>query len=143
VRGSAFPRGTSPPQEAILRRAADRLITSLADGTLTRERSVPLGLAWNGQTGPLGWAGLARRLPPDLRGPLAFVLGHRALRRGSNADAKRLFRDALSDAPPGSDLGREDRAGLDLANGFLPPPGNPFAPPQPPGAGTERLFQKG
>jgi hypothetical protein len=80
-----------------------------------------MGLAWKGITNVLGWAGVAPTLPPDLRGALAYVLGHRYLRLGRPEDAAGLFRTAVADAPAGSPLRKLAEAELQrLAKPALP-----------------------
>ena len=60
--------------------------------------------AWEGVTGELGWQGLARDLPPNLRGPLAYLIGLRMVAAGRPADAQPLFSMADGDFPPASPL---------------------------------------
>jgi hypothetical protein len=81
-------------------------------------------LAWTGTAGFLGWGGLAPTLQPRIRGPLAYVLGHRFLGMGQRDDAVAAFHAAVADGPPGSPLRRLAQAQLDrLAGKHGPPPG--------------------
>ena len=50
-----------------------------------------LGLAWKGLGGPFGWPIAEAKLPPQFRGPIAFLLGHRHLKLQRRADALKYF----------------------------------------------------
>jgi tetratricopeptide (TPR) repeat protein len=68
--------------------------------TLQKQDLPLLFLAWGGSgPGYLGWAAVSPRLAPELRGPLAYVLGLRYRRMDRHSDAEALFRAALADAP--------------------------------------------
>jgi len=77
---------------------------------------VALAMAWKGQTGALGWGNAAESLKDrkEIRGPLAYVLGHRLIRLGRQEEAAELLRFALADAPPDSRLARLAQEDLDL-----------------------------
>ncbi len=128
LRQSALLGEASDDQEALIREVSLRTFSAFADGSLSQRQLVQMAMAWEGATGFLGWSSVAPTLDPARRGPLAFLLGHRLLRLGRNADAKPLFLAARADARPGSPLRREAEAGLDLADGLLTLPSNPFAP---------------
>jgi hypothetical protein len=63
-------------------------------------------MSWKGVTNALGWAGVAPSLEPHLRGPFAYVLGHRFRRLGQPEQARQMFLTAVADAPPDSTLAR-------------------------------------
>jgi hypothetical protein len=76
----------------------------------------PLGIVWQfGRSfgGPL----LPAQLDPypEVRGPLAYVLGRRCLGKKRKEEAQSLFRTALQDAGPGTALGRLARSWLEQA----------------------------
>ena len=57
-----------------------------------------LALSWKGTTNFLGWGGLAPKLEPSLRGPIALVLGHQYRRLNKPADSLAAFKIAAADA---------------------------------------------
>jgi hypothetical protein len=84
------------------------------DEKLKTAQLISLVLTWKGTTNFLGWSGLAPNLDPSLRGPLAYVLGHRySLRLKKPAEAITFFQTAVRDAPPNSALGRLAQAEID------------------------------
>ena len=89
------------------------LHSAFAAGKLGTVQVLALELTWKGTSGPLGWGGLAPTLSPELRGPLAYVAGHRYRRLNLPADAANFFRAALLDAKPGSTLRRLIQTELD------------------------------
>ena len=91
------------------------------EGTVSQTQMIQLALAWKGITNFLGWAGVAPNLQPNLRGPIAYVMGHRYLRLGQPKDASMFFNTALTDAPNGSPLATMAQAELDR----LLPSGSP------------------
>lgn len=80
---------------------------------LAAPQLLALLLTWKGTTGITGWASLKGSLEPELRGPLAYVLGHRYLRLNKPTEAEDFFRTALKDAPAKSLLQRLAQAELD------------------------------
>jgi len=111
---------------------ADRVCTAIFEnGEITRPQLVQLGFAWKGVTNFLGWAGVAPTLKPDLRGPLAYVLGMRCLRLNKPDDAAALFKTARDDAPKGSRLKALAQAELDrLATRSVVPTPVPSSSPK-------------
>jgi hypothetical protein len=73
---------------------------------------VQMAFAWKGTTNFLGWGGLAPSLDPGLRGPLAYVLGHRYQRLGRTESVAEFFRTAQRDAAAGSVLSKLAQAEL-------------------------------
>jgi hypothetical protein len=73
--------------------------------------------AWEGLIGEFGWQGLARDLPPTMRGPLAYLIGLRLVAKGRHADAEPLFIMASQDLPADSPL----QAHVHRAQQKLPP----------------------
>jgi hypothetical protein len=101
----ALPEKWSKEQEELVwKLSVDMLKAYSQTGKFTDGKAIPGLLTWTGMTGVLGWQGLASGLDKSLRGPLAYVMGHRMLRLGQPADAVPLFRTARDDAPPGSTL---------------------------------------
>jgi tetratricopeptide (TPR) repeat protein len=120
-------------QEALLWQLAEDGYAIYFPGRLRfeelRAQLVPLLSLWNptfgrlvapflARGGPAGgfpsrWEDVAPTLDKRLRGPVAWLLGHRSLRLGKRGAARDLFRYALAEAPPGSDLRRLAQAELD------------------------------
>ena len=68
-------------------------------------------------SGPLGWGAVASALPPEQRGPVAYVLGVRYLQRKDKAaDAKAMFQTAIKDSPADSALKKLAQTELDRLN---------------------------
>ncbi|HUU43552.1 MAG TPA: tetratricopeptide repeat protein, partial [Planctomycetota bacterium] len=113
----------------------DRLLVKLGEDVWDEVRGRRLGktglmcmfFAWKGTTGFLGWGGVKDRLSPALRGPAAWVLGHRYLRLGRPDDAVTFFTTAAELAPPDSTLRRLAADALKRLAPKTPPPG-PVAP---------------
>ena len=75
----------------------------------TNRRCFNWALAWKASTNFLGWEGVVPKLPATLRGPLAYVIGHRCRQLKQPDAAARLFQ-AASAAPPNSPLAKLARA---------------------------------
>jgi hypothetical protein len=75
-------------------------------GKVSFAQLVQLGMSYRGSTDLFGWAGLAPKLAPEMRGPIAYFLGfqYEALKRPE--DAAKFWRQAQRDAPEGSGLRR-------------------------------------
>jgi tetratricopeptide (TPR) repeat protein/predicted Ser/Thr protein kinase len=113
LRLGALAGPASPEQEELIWGAVQDMFNGLTSGKVEKFQFLQVGLAWKGQVGQLGWAGVSGKLAPSLRGPLAYLLGHRYLRLNRPADAPMFFRTALADAAPGSALQRLAQAELD------------------------------
>jgi WD40 repeat protein len=109
----ALPGPLPAEQGAVLWEVADKLQAAHAADKLSTAQFFQLALAWKGTSNFLGWAGLAPGLAPSLRGPLAYVMGHRYVRLKRDPEASGLFRTARDDTPPGSVLHRLAQAELD------------------------------
>ncbi|NQT11786.1 MAG: PD40 domain-containing protein, partial [Planctomycetes bacterium] len=85
-------------------------------GLLDRNNLIRLTVAWKGATDFTGWGGLEKALAgrPDIRGGLAYLLGHRYVRLGKPADAERFFELAVADAAEESMLAELARADLEM-----------------------------
>ena len=94
----------SPEQDEAFWQATVQTCEAFRLGELTRPQLFELALAWKGTTNLLGWSGLAPKLKPELRAPMAYVLGCRYLKLGKPADAAAAFKMAAGDAPAGSSL---------------------------------------
>jgi hypothetical protein len=106
VRQGAFTGAIATADDELLWKLAERLYAAYVDGRFPPPRVIQLALAWKGATNFAGWAGVAPSLEPGLRGPLAYVLGHRYRRLKRDREAETLFRTAFEDAPAESDLRR-------------------------------------
>ena len=108
----------SPEQDELLWKLAHDLFNAYATrGTVSEAQAFQAALAWKGTTSVLGWGGLQGSLTPELRGPLAYVLGHRYLFLKKKPEAIELFRTALKDASADSPLRRLAQAELDRLSG--------------------------
>jgi len=109
---------TSPDQEELIWQATRTCFDQVHKGKLSQAHILQLAFAWKGQTGFVGWGGVAPQLDPILRGQLAYILGHRYLQLKSadqkvrRDDALTFFRTAQKDAPSGSSLERLARQEL-------------------------------
>ena len=80
-------------------------------------QAVQFMLAWKGANNIFGWKGVAPSLDPSMRGPAAYVLGHRFLKLGKRADALTFFQTAIDDSPADSQLRKLATAQLDEISG--------------------------
>ena len=114
IRQGAFDRDLTAEEADIIWTMLDDGFSTYLDGWLGQAQAIPLGLIWKrGVTGLFGWASVAPALTQPIRGPLAYVLGHRCLRLGKPSEAADFFRSVLADAPPDSSLARLARAEAD------------------------------
>jgi WD40 repeat protein/tetratricopeptide (TPR) repeat protein len=114
LREGALPGGLSAEQEELFWKLSVALVEAYGNGKVTPAQGFQLLLAWKGTTNLLGWGGVAPALSPEVRGPLAYVLGLRyrhVLKQRD--DAVPLFRTALAHAPADSPLRRLAQAELD------------------------------
>ena len=81
-------------------------------GEINKTHILQLALAYKGTTNFLGWGGVAPKLQPKQRAPIAYLLGHRSIRLDRPADALMYFRTAVADAPAETPLGRLAREEL-------------------------------
>ena len=116
MRRDGLPVGpVSAEQEDLIWRLCDDIMTAIHTGNLNQANMVQMALSWNGTTNVFGWSGLSSALQkqPSLRGPLAYVMGHRLLRLGQPPQkAVELFRTAQSDSGAGTPLSRLAEAEL-------------------------------
>jgi hypothetical protein len=103
----------SPKQDALIWKLVQDLYAGYTSGGITEAQLLKAALAWTGTTGFLGWEGLAPTVAPSLRGPLAYVLGHRYLHLDQPAAAVVLFRTARDNATVDSALWSLARTELD------------------------------
>jgi hypothetical protein len=82
----------SPDQEAMLAQAARDLLVALDSGEVNPSHAVQTMMAFNGNRGIFGWAGLAPRLPESLRGVGAYIFAFQN-RREMNQEGFRYFLD--------------------------------------------------
>ena len=94
----------SSAQHQLMLELGEALFDHYYTGELTRTQVLQFGLAWKGFPGLGGWQSLAPALQPAVRGPLAYGLGLRYLKRQKTAAAKNFFETALADAPDDSPL---------------------------------------
>jgi hypothetical protein len=127
LREGAFPGAAlGPAQEALLWRTAEDAHAVYFTGRLRLEdltaQLLPLLRLWMPDypafkaynlLGAPRWQDLARKLDPRLRGPVAYLFGHRFLLLRKPGDARAMFRHAVAEAPAGSELRRLAQAELD------------------------------
>ena len=65
-------------------------------------QAVQIMLTWKGANNIFGWKGVASSIDPSMRGPAAYVFGHRFLKLNKREDAREFFQTALKDAPQDS-----------------------------------------
>ena len=100
-RDEAFSGHYTPEQEELVWRAVGDLYTALCrTGKLDKLKILQFIWAWKGMSNFLGWGGLSPKLEPGLRGPLAYVIGHRYFQLKQPDDAKVCFRTSLDDLQP-------------------------------------------
>jgi tetratricopeptide (TPR) repeat protein len=105
ARGS-MDRPLSKEEDDVYWRLANDGYDAVIGGRLSGGQLGQLALAWKGHLGFLGWGGVSKSLPKNLRGPLALILARRQQKQGKPGDAAPLFRTARDDAEPGSALRR-------------------------------------
>lgn len=103
---------TEDQDEQLWRTIAD-FSTSGAEGRIDKAILFPAALAWKGTTGTLGWAGFAKALPQEHRGPFAWIMGKRYLQLQRPADAAGMFRMAIAEAGKNERLARLAKQELD------------------------------
>jgi WD40 repeat protein len=115
----ALPGPIAADKEDVVWQAVEASLNAYARGELKMDQLNHLGMAWKarGEVLGLGWKGVKDALSPALRGPIAYLLGHRHLVRGRRGDAIMFFETAVRDAPPGSHLQRLSRQELERLKG--------------------------
>jgi len=112
LRQGAMSGKLTDEQDALLWLLSDRAFTAwIETGAIDAQRILRLGLAWKGMT--VAWNWVASGLDPELRGPTAYVMGHRYMRLKRPDDAAVFFQTAVHDAPRGSSLQSLAQAELD------------------------------
>jgi len=112
----ALPEDRSADQEALTEKLVEDFFeAAFRTGTFNKDRVVQLTFAWQGITDFTGWGGLKTSLKdrPELRGPLAYVVGCRLQRLGKREEAASVFQSVLADAPADSLAHRLAKAELD------------------------------
>jgi hypothetical protein len=112
----AMPKA-SPEQERLAWKTAEDFLAAALQGSVTKAQGFQLAMSWKGTTSIFGWAGVAPSLPPNLRGPTAYIMGQRYLRLGRLKDAAEFFRMAAKDAAAGSELAQLTRLALQRLDG--------------------------
>jgi tRNA A-37 threonylcarbamoyl transferase component Bud32/tetratricopeptide (TPR) repeat protein len=113
VRTRAFAGQMSPEQEQLIWQSAEDLLGAYLELEINKAQVLQVLLAWKGNSGFLGWGSVGPALEPGLRGPLAYLLGHKSLRGNDAQAAAMYFRVARSDAAADSSLQRLAQAELD------------------------------
>jgi hypothetical protein len=113
ARRDAFGGAMTAEQEELVWQIGREGMEGVMGGTIKESAVFGLAASWKGVTNFLGWGGVRGALAPTLRGPLAYVLGHRFLRRNNLNEARSLFEQARAEATPDSALRRLAQAELD------------------------------
>jgi len=109
----AFGGNYSAPQEELIWKLSTDGMELYAKGAISPLQATQLGLCWKGITGPFGWGDVSPKLPPNVRGPTAYVFGKRMQQIQNPQAARIFFQSALVDAEPESNLLRLTKAELD------------------------------
>jgi tetratricopeptide (TPR) repeat protein len=112
IHQKALPRDLSQDQDEVTWGLVKRAHAAYVAGKLRHDHIVLMVALWKTRS-TLLWPGLKAKLEPELRGPLAYLLGCRRARDNKPTEAVSLFGDALSAAAPGSPLQRLAQAELD------------------------------
>jgi len=113
LRQGAMPEQMSEQQEAVIWKLMEDGYTAVIEqGTVGKPQMFQLILTWKGMTNFRGWGGVAPTLDPVLRGPTAYILGHRYRRLGKTDQAAVFFKATLADARPDSLLAELAQAEL-------------------------------
>jgi tetratricopeptide (TPR) repeat protein len=94
----AFPETLSADQDEVLWKLIQGLYFSYLGGKLKEDQATSILLAWIGFFGA-SWEGAIAKLEPSLRGPMAYLAGHRCLRKDATRkkESLRLFELALKE----------------------------------------------
>jgi len=104
TRLGAAPGDWSPEEEEIVWEMMNAGFELYASDRVGMPQAVQVMLTWKGANNLFGWKGVAPSLDPSMRGPAAYVFGHRFLKLGKPDDARQFFQTALADAPKDSRL---------------------------------------
>ena len=105
----ALPGPLTPEHDQLIWELVHNGSRAYFDGKLGKDQIGMIGLTFKDSW---FWAGVDKTLDPSVRGPTAYLLGHRYLKRDVK-QAETFFRTALSSAPPGSVLQRLSQTQLD------------------------------
>jgi tetratricopeptide (TPR) repeat protein len=110
----AFDGQPTPAEAELVWKLCQDGLQLLADERLDWVKdSSAMFITWNGlSSGGLSWSALAPKLPGEVRGPAAFVLGRRYVRLGRPAEAQSFFQTALQESNVGSAVHRFAQDGL-------------------------------
>jgi tetratricopeptide (TPR) repeat protein len=100
-------------QDALLWKLTTDMFQGYLKGKFSEVQGFQFAQAWIGTTNVLGWGGLKPGLDAGVRGPLAYVLGHRYRQLKKPQEAADFFKQALADAPEKSALREQAQAELE------------------------------
>jgi predicted Ser/Thr protein kinase/tetratricopeptide (TPR) repeat protein len=113
-RQGAFAGPVRAEEDELVWDMVRNLYTDFIAGKVQLDHVSSVLAVWKGAS--LFWEGVAPRLSPSVRGPLAYVLGHRYRRRNQPRDAETFFRAARADAAADSVLHKLATAELESAS---------------------------
>lgn len=115
IRVEVLGRDLSPEEEEVFGSAVEAAYATMTKKNLSKPQLMALLAAW-GDTPVvsklMGWDSVAPSLEPQLRGPLAHLLGWWYVKLGKRDEAAKYFQTAVKDAPADSALSRLAKAAL-------------------------------
>lgn len=111
----ALREDTSDEEEALIWRFVDDSYIAMTQMRgVDKRQLLYLASTWKGITGHFGWQDVTPTLESKVRGPIAYVMGHRYLHHLKRpGEAVMFFQTALKDARPESPLEKLAQAELD------------------------------
>jgi hypothetical protein len=106
LRAGAFGGSYSAEQEELVWRVMSDGLELYASNKIGVLEATQFGLCWKGITGPLGWGAVSPKLPPNVRGPVAYVFGKRMLQTQNQQAARVFLQAALANSEADSTLRR-------------------------------------
>jgi tetratricopeptide (TPR) repeat protein len=104
IRQDLFAGQPTKEQDDLIWKTMSSVVNLACERKLTKPQMLQVAMAWKGVAGTFGWAGVAGALPPEVRGPSAYLMGLKYLKTGKTEDAKKILRDALEVAAADSPL---------------------------------------
>jgi hypothetical protein len=113
LRQDLFGGKPAGPEDDLVWETVVSLGNAILDGAVGKSLIIPLGLAWKGTAGPLGWGAVAKGLPPAHLAPLSYLMGKRFVQLKQPNDAAGMFRAAAAGAGKDERLARLAQQELD------------------------------
>jgi len=97
-------RPLTDTEDKVLWDAAHAWFEGFRQGKISMTQLLQVGTTYSGMTDNLGWGGLAGKLSPEVRGPLAYFFGLYYQTGGKLDETLMFLQTAQKDAPAGSPL---------------------------------------